>query len=207
MFGKIINGLVFSVGAFISFAYTVEAQSMLEKGNGLALPGSVECTDVKIQYVDDPTLTRTENIALMDRALIRSLGKFDDCKTSQTSSDGRGRNSGSDGSGQNSGGGSVASSSMSGTEESTIVAQPRKVEGDKSNAASSSIAGGVINGKAGSPSDTLQSSENGKIPEDILSADNDSVLQAQIRKAAMNEKDPGIRKKLWNEYRKYKGKL
>jgi hypothetical protein len=23
----------------------------------------------------------------------------------------------------------------------------------------------------------------------------------------MNEKDPGIRKKLWDEYRKYKGKL
>ena len=47
---------------------------------------------------------------------------------------------------------------------------------------------------------------SGKIPEDILNADNDSVLQAQIRQAAINEKDPKVRAKLWNEYRKYKGK-
>ena len=46
---------------------------------------------------------------------------------------------------------------------------------------------------------------NGKIPEDIPPADNDSVLEAQIREAAMNEPDPVVREKLWDEYRKYKG--
>jgi len=46
---------------------------------------------------------------------------------------------------------------------------------------------------------------NGIIPEDIPQDDNDSVLEEQIRLAAMNEKDPEKKKRLWNEYRKYKG--
>ena len=46
---------------------------------------------------------------------------------------------------------------------------------------------------------------NGMIPEDIPQDDNDSVLEEQIRLAAMNEKDPEKKKRLWNEYRKYKG--
>ena len=43
------------------------------------------------------------------------------------------------------------------------------------------------------------------MPEDIPPAENDSILEAQIRQAAINEKNADIRKKLWNEYRKYKG--
>ncbi len=46
---------------------------------------------------------------------------------------------------------------------------------------------------------------NGMVPEDIPQDDNDSVLEEQIRLAAMNEKDPEKKKRLWNEYRKYKG--
>jgi len=46
---------------------------------------------------------------------------------------------------------------------------------------------------------------NGKIPDDIPVADNDSVFEAQIRAAAMAETDPQIQKNLWNEYRRYKG--
>ena len=46
---------------------------------------------------------------------------------------------------------------------------------------------------------------NGKLPEDIPPSDNDSVLEAQIRQAAIDEPDPELKKKLWNEYRRYKG--
>jgi len=46
---------------------------------------------------------------------------------------------------------------------------------------------------------------NGKIPDDIPDADNDSVFEAQIRAAAMAETDPDTQKNLWNEYRRYKG--
>ena len=46
---------------------------------------------------------------------------------------------------------------------------------------------------------------NGKIPDDIPEAGNDSVFEAQIRAAAMAETDPDTQKNLWNEYRRYKG--
>ena len=46
---------------------------------------------------------------------------------------------------------------------------------------------------------------NGKTPDDIPDADNDSVFEAQIRAAAMTETDPDTKKNLWNEYRRYKG--
>ena len=45
----------------------------------------------------------------------------------------------------------------------------------------------------------------GKIPDDIPAPDNDNALQTQIRRAAMQETDPDLKEKLWNEYRKYKG--
>ena len=46
---------------------------------------------------------------------------------------------------------------------------------------------------------------NGKIPDDIPEAGNDSVFEAQIRAAAIAEADPDTQKNLWNEYRRYKG--
>ena len=39
----------------------------------------------------------------------------------------------------------------------------------------------------------------------LPSANNDDAIAAQIRLAAEAEQDPEIKKKLWNEYRKYKG--
>ena len=46
---------------------------------------------------------------------------------------------------------------------------------------------------------------NGKTPDDIPDADNDSVFEAQIRAAAMAETDPDTKRNLWNEYRRFKG--
>ena len=46
---------------------------------------------------------------------------------------------------------------------------------------------------------------NGKIPDDIPKADNDSAFEVQIRAAAMAETYPDTQKNLWNEYRRYKG--
>ena len=205
VFKKKLFGVAFSFGTLVSLAYGAEAQSIPKDGSGAALPGSVDCTEVKIKYVDDPSLTRAEKIVLMDRALLRSLGKFDDCKLSHTNSSSAGDNSNSDGLGQNNGGGSFASTDMFGTEESTSEAQSDNDEGDVKNTASSG-ATGAVNDKYIPQLNVPQSSDNVKTPEDILYADNDSVLQAQIRQAAINEKDPKVRAKLWNEYRKYKGK-
>jgi hypothetical protein len=43
------------------------------------------------------------------------------------------------------------------------------------------------------------------VPKDIPPASGDDIVARQLREAAMSEKDPKLRAKLWNEYRRYKG--
>ncbi len=43
------------------------------------------------------------------------------------------------------------------------------------------------------------------VPEDIPDARDDDIIARQLREAAMNETDPELREKLWEEYRRYKG--
>jgi len=203
---KYISGIVSGLVSLVFFVYAVDAQSIPKEGSSAALPASADCSEVKIKYADDSELTKAEKMTLMDRELLRSLSKFDDCKVSQMNSGSSGGNSSSDGFGQNTGGGSVASSDVSGTEKPTTQANSSNVEGDVANTDSSDSMRGAKKDGYKSQLNLPKSIENGKIPEDLIDANNDSVLQAQIRQAAINEKDPQVRAKLWNEYRKYKGK-
>lgn len=43
------------------------------------------------------------------------------------------------------------------------------------------------------------------VPEDIPDAKDDDIIARQLREAAMQESDPELREKLWEEYRRYKG--
>lgn len=43
------------------------------------------------------------------------------------------------------------------------------------------------------------------IPEDIGDGRNDDIVLRQIREAAMNERDPLLRERLWDEYRRISG--
>jgi hypothetical protein len=154
----------------------------------------IDCTKASpIEYRDDPTLTRSEKVALMDTAFQKSLSHFEACQISKTGGAGAsgsaGVGAGSGGGTGGSGGASMASSSMMGT-------QSEKQAGESE---------GVQNAAALSGQENTVEIDNGKVPEDIPAAENDSVLGAQIRKAAMMEQDPIIREKLWDEYRKYKG--
>jgi len=58
---------------------------------------------------------------------------------------------------------------------------------------------GASNSTAG-----LETTRRGSIPEDIESGSDDDIVARQIREAALKEKDPALREKLWDEYRKYK---
>ena len=105
--------------------------------------------------------------------------------------------------------GSVASRSVSGTEAAPET--DARDEADRPGAAGSET--GTQAGSATYAPDAASASaqsapdapNNGNVPDDIPAADNDSVLEAQIRRAATAETDPEIRAKLWNEYRAYKG--
>jgi hypothetical protein len=43
-----------------------------------------------------------------------------------------------------------------------------------------------------------------EVPEDLPDARDDDIVARQLREAAMNESDPVLREKLWEEYRTYK---
>jgi TolA-binding protein len=45
---------------------------------------------------------------------------------------------------------------------------------------------------------------NGRIPPDVGDGRDDDIVARQLREAAMNEEDPALREKLWDEYRAYK---
>lgn len=45
---------------------------------------------------------------------------------------------------------------------------------------------------------------NINIPPDLVNSKGDDVIARQLREAALKEKDPALREKLWDEYRKYK---
>ncbi len=45
----------------------------------------------------------------------------------------------------------------------------------------------------------------GSVPDDIPDAKDDDIIARQLREAAMQETDPELREKLWEEYRRYKG--
>ena len=180
----------------------VRAQTVRHSQSGESLSVASDCTEISVEYVDDTSLTKEERIARMDEAFFDSLSKFEACHRAQTSHDSAGGASNSGvgaGGGASGGGGSVASSELSGTET---------LQGQNATSVDSRESAELSDGQKGNVSSQTNlplTVGNGKLPDDISSADNDSVLEAQIRHAAINEKNPAIKVKLWNEYRKYKG--
>lgn len=170
-----------------------------------SLEASVDCTNVQIDYADDSTLTRGERIHHMDKSLSKSLNKFELClsKKKKVESNGANGNPGAAGesTGSSEGGatsGSVPSSTMSGNE---LPAAEDNVKHEEPEVNPTVQTTNNENGKY----EGSISTGSGKLPDDILSADNDSALAAQIRRAAEHETDPTKKEQLWNEYRKYKG--
>ena len=201
-------------GAVVCLQLSVgaSAQSVDSYKAGQAEKSSFDCTEIKLEYEPDPTLTPEENLERMDAAFYRSLTQFDACQETKQAAANANPSGGGGGA---SGGGSAG---LSGTESESdsafsdsVASQPSsdmsgtEVVATQENAAASQ-------GSASADTDTNMGANNqpmalsnGKLPEDIPPADNDSVLEAQIRQAAINETDPAVKKRLWNEYRKYKG--
>ncbi|MDX8396699.1 MAG: hypothetical protein R8K49_00090 [Mariprofundaceae bacterium] len=161
---------------------------LAQSHKAVAPPVKDDCGESSINFDDDPNLTRQEKISRMDRALMNSLNRYERCQDSR----------------------SAAAASNSGNGEAGIAGIPSSASTEMSGTGSSVES----NNQAGEGVDETEQNKkskgkrvlgSGKVPDDIPPADNDSVLEEQIRQAAMNENDPVIKAKLWNEYRKYKG--
>jgi hypothetical protein len=144
----------------------------------------------------------------MDKALELSLNTYDSCQTNQPISSANNSETNGQGSTSNSlkNSAGVESSATSQNQEKTIESFPssdmRGTEPEIEDLASKRNEM-IPRFNSTDKKDVLLN--NGKLPDDIPIQDNDSKLEAQIREAATNEKDPEIQKRLWNEYRKYKG--
>jgi len=196
--------------------------ALLHSGNAMAqkqannhLAFTDDCSHIAVNYENNPNLTRQEKINLMDKALLHSLNKYEACqhnissKTTKKSADNQ-----SDSQAGNAGSGtSTASSTMTGTEIVNTQDTSKKVSNKQAKQQSDNhvqTAAAITNDQAPPTNGPAKQQRNhlkgsGRVPEDIPAIDNDSILEAQIRQAAMHESDPEIQARLWNEYRKYKG--
>ncbi len=159
-------------------------------------------------------LTRSEKIAMMEKQYFDSLAAFSECLERKTAASGANDGAGGGASGYVD---SAAAPGIEGNEpdtsayESTTAAEPMELA---SVDPETPIDSPVNLDAADSPQPEYRSSSrpnpqdqvvnNGAVPEDLRNADNDSVLEAQIRRAATNETDPVAREKLWEQLRKYK---
>ena len=155
-----------------------------------------ECDNFEVNYTENEYLTDREQIQEMDDALLESLDRFEECIKAKTSA----RKNNANDSIEN----SFVNDSIENALDGSQQFKGNKFDADEESTESydeqnrnteNELAGSINKNNSGS---------NGKIPEDIPFDDNDDVLAQQIKNAALKETDPEKKKKIWNEYRKYK---
>jgi len=166
--------------------------------------------------------TEAEQVAMLDEKLNASLEAFDkllldearkartrEAEAGAASGGGGGAGNGSsNGSGKRSAGARGATSGGDGTAESergggeaSESGTERSAKGGPHGATQDGSPGGPVGGREpGAPGSPSASAP----PPDVGDGNDDDIVARQIRKAAEAESDPELRKKLWDEYRKYK---
>ncbi len=168
-------------------------------GDESDLATSQDCAEIILQSPDDELLTREEKIALLEKALLRSVNKFDSCQSTA--------------SGANNG---VAAGDAGDTIQGTQTTQESTPVGDIQGDIQEGLSASQASGEDQNNSTTTTTADadktgsdevmppNGKLPADIPPMENDDIIAKQFRQAAMDETDPATKAKLWNEYRRYK---
>jgi len=184
---------------------------------GISLPGGVVCPSLAAMPMPaaiDPSTeqTRGEKTGVLDAELMAGLGEFDEMllreqervkasapRTDAGNGGGGGGVSGGEGDGNGDGNGSSGNAG-----EGMQTGE----EGSGTQAAGGGATGGGATGGGqrggASPGSWNQPGGSGGQPEDIPDGSDDDVVARQLREAAEKETDPELKKKLWEEYRKYK---
>jgi hypothetical protein len=165
-------------------------------------------------------MTSEERTAQIDRELDASLGVFDgELRREQgVIAQRRGARDGSGGSG-----GEAGSTEAEQAARNANASGGEKGEGDqpgKGSGGSNPKGGESGSGKDGEGNDSTGSGTRGggggygggarggsgpsTVPADIPDGSDDDIVARQLREAAMQETDPELREKLWQEYRNYK---
>ncbi len=167
---------------------------------GLAVPADLDCpvvphspTPAAIDQASEQTTS--EQVASLDAELQGGLGEFDEMllreqeriRAATPMTDAGGAAGGGTGNGEVDGEGGAGE----GQEAGTTAGGSADTQGETSYGAG---AGSGVQRQAGRQG----------VPADIPAGNDDDVVARQLREAAEKETDPELKKKLWEEYRKYK---
>ena len=179
-------------------------------GAGLAIPAELNCpimppspTPAAIDQAGEQTTD--EQIASLDAELLSGMGEFDEmllheqerirAATPMTDAGGGAGGGAGEGEGAGGGAGGAAGESADGG-----------AEGEDAGSATGGQDTGQGDSSYGAGAGTGVQRQAGKrgAPADIPDGSDDDVVARQLREAAEKETDPELKKKLWEEYRKYK---
>ena len=164
-----------------------------------------ECTNQSLDIGDTSHLTKQQKIDKLQSALFQSIDKHTICleKKQNISSGGKA------GLSQNGGNGDGVQNQLD-TSNIMIDSQynnsiqgsftPDSTKKTEENQQNNSLSEAI----EPAPKPSEEQTDIRKNPEDIEPPDNDDIVQKLLYEQAMNEKDPVKRKKLWDEYKKYK---
>ena len=182
---------------------------------GVALPTEVSCPQegfpVGPAAIDQQReQTPAEATSALDAELGADLGEFDQrllveqervkAKASKSAgASGGGGGGGAGGAGGTAGAGAAAAAGAdSGAARETATGPSSGAPGSASEGARERPASGAAGGPGGGQTPVSSA------PPDIPDGSDDDVVARQLREAAEKETDPELKKKLWEEYRKYK---
>ena len=167
-----------------------------------SLPALPEPADINLGAEQ----TLGEKTGVLDAELMAGLGDFDEMllreqervKATAPRTDAGGGGGGSGGGGS-SGSGTAGSGGDGGDEGDELSASATVQQ-----TGGGSGSGATRKGGAAPPGSWNQSATPSSAPDDIPDGSDDDVVARQLREAAEKETDPELKKKLWEEYRRYK---
>ena len=191
--------------AFLEGRIAEECAHLRQQGISVA---GLPCPAAKAQLPQGTAATSAEQVAALDRELQGLLGQFDEMllteqerisrRKQKTGSSGQGGAGGQD-NGQN---GSDATAT-SGT-QAAAAGQDTGLAGQQNGDGRPRKPGQAAAAATGHGEELEGDQKNGTSPgRDRLGTDDDIVAR-QLREAAEKEQDPELKKKLWQEYRRYK---
>lgn len=177
--------------------------------------------------LEQPTArTKDEQVAALDKSLTQALGEFDEqllkeeqriaSRTPSERESGRGYgggggtgSSGQYGSGQNGGTGQAGTTGSTQGRESSQSGTGSSHSGQQSSQSGSGSSqsgqgSGASSSGAGAGTGTQEQQDDPRSGSQEIESGYDDIVARQLREAAEKETDPELKKKLWEEYRKYK---
>ena len=216
---------------FLQYRISLYCRELLEKEG----PGAIDqlpCPDETILITrpgKSTSQTSTEAVSQLDASLLEALGDFDEMllkeeehinvKKGQTSggaaggvgssAGGTGMTGTANGTGQPSHGniGSNGSPSQgSDTQQTTAALGEETKTGSKDSASQPGGKGEKsTSGQAAGSGGETAGAKTGTQEIPTLDTSDDDIVARQLREAAENETNPELKRKLWEEYRRYKG--